>query len=97
MTRRTSAMWKTASSLPAGNPKARSSNGTAARKIISGTPTTSWDNHDHNGNGLGDDQFTPYENSYGWSLADFYTSCPYDSDDDGAGDQGGCFSACRPA
>lgn len=52
-----------------------------------------WDhyNHDHNGNGLCEDQgSTQGEYQYAGGVVNLYANCPYDYNDDGQCDTGGC-------
>lgn len=49
-------------------------------------------NHDHNGNGLGDDQWQDGDHEYAAATADIYAGCPVDLDGDGICDAGGCLA-----
>lgn len=47
-------------------------------------------NHDHNGNGLGDDQWQDSAHIYTGIQFDMWMDCPHDTDYDGQCDTGGC-------
>jgi len=50
-------------------------------------------NHDHNGNGFGDDQFSPYVNPYVYdAFIQYPVECPFDWNSDGQCDTGGCLA-----
>jgi len=49
-------------------------------------------NHDHNGNGLGDDQWIDTAWIYTGAQIDQYTGCPMDTNYDGVCDTGGCLA-----
>lgn len=49
-----------------------------------------WYNHDHNGNGLGDDQYIDTAWIYTGGQIDMFADCPMDTDGDGQCDTGGC-------
>jgi hypothetical protein len=49
-------------------------------------------NHDHNQNGLGDDQGSNSEYAYATAWVDLWASCPRDTNYDGICDMGGCTS-----